>query len=400
MTKSVAVRHAGRLARAAVRLAVGLCSGWLVQPAVAQGHGQHGGAASAERHDGHAAPKQPSAGPARVPSDSPHSGHSTAPTHQPPTDRSVTGEHSTHPGASSPGAARPATNSTIQDKPSTDTQGVQHGPGGTHGAPPAAGAGGAAATRVAPQQDMQMGPMQGGSPPPDARDPDAYADGLQRRSLGGMEMADHERFGRILFDKFEYANGKEGRGARLDGFAWYGGDYNKLFAKGDVEREGGRLESARTEVLWDRVFATFWSTQVGLRQDFGAAGRGRTWAAFGVQGLAPYWFDLEATFYVGEGGRTAFRTEANYELLLTQRLILRPTIEAAFYGQDDPSRGIGSGLSNLEWGVRLRYEIRRQFAPYIGVAWRQRYGRTADFARAAGERVREVQLVAGVRVWY
>lgn len=253
---------------------------------------------------------------------------------------------------------------------------------------------------MAPGHAMEMGPMQGGSPPHDARDPDAYANGLRRHRMpGSMGMNDDARFGRVLSEKFEYAHSNAGSALRFDGFAWYGGDYNKLFLKGDGEREDGRLRATRTEALWDRVFATFWSTQVGVRHDFGG-GPGRTWAAFGVQGLAPYWFDVEATFYVGEGGRTAFRTEANYDLLITQRLILRPAFEAAFYGRDDPERAIGSGLSNVELGLRLRYEIRRQFAPYIGVAMTQRYGRTADLVRAAGEKARDTQLVAGVRIWF
>ena len=252
---------------------------------------------------------------------------------------------------------------------------------------------------MAPGRAMEMGPMQGGSPPPDARDPDAYADGLHGKMMGGMDMADDARFGRVLLDKLEYGHGNGGSALRLDGFAWYGGDYNKLFLKADGERENGRLAATRTEALWDRVFATFWSTQLGVRHDFGG-GPGRTWAAFGVQGLAPYWFDVEATAYVGQGGRTAFRAEANYDLLFTQRLILRPVIKANFYGRDDPERAIGSGLSDVELGLRLRYEVQRQFAPYIGVSMKQRYGRTADLVRAAGEKVRDAQVVAGVRIWF
>lgn len=293
--------------------------------------------------------------------------------------------------------------------------GMQHGPAQMNG--PASGgssmpgmqhgdhAGGGASSGqaggigMAPGQAMEMGPMQGGSPPPDARDPDAYADGLHGKMMGGMDMADDARFGRVLLDKLEYGHGNGGSALRLDGFAWYGGDYNKLFLKADGERENGRLAATRTEALWDRVFATFWSTQLGVRHDFGG-GPGRTWAAFGVQGLAPYWFDVEATAYVGQGGRTAFRAEANYDLLFTQRLILRPVIKANFYGRDDPERAIGSGLSDVELGLRLRYEVQRQFAPYIGVSMKQRYGRTADLVRAAGEKVRDAQVVAGVRIWF
>ena len=136
-----------------------------------------------------------------------------------------------------------------------------------------------------------------------------------------------------------------------------------------------------------------------MRQDSGE-GPDRTWAAFGVQGLAPYWFDTEATFYVGQRGRTAARVQFEYEELLTQRLVLQPKFEVNLYGKDDPQRGIGSGLSDAELGVRLRYEVRREFAPYIGVVWRQRFGRTADFARAQGEPADDLQFVVGVRLWF
>ncbi len=116
--------------------------------------------------------------------------------------------------------------------------------------------------------------------------------------------------------------------------------------------------------------------------------------------MAPYWFDTEATLYLGPDGRIAARVQFEYEELLTQRLVLQPKLEVSFYGKEDPQRGIGSGLSDAELGLRVRYEFRREFAPYIGVVWRQRYGRTADFARAQGQHASELQFVAGVRVWF
>ncbi|MGH9810814.1 MAG: copper resistance protein B, partial [Terriglobia bacterium] len=151
--------------------------------------------------------------------------------------------------------------------------------------------------------------------------------------------------------------------------------------------------------FWNRNTATFWSTQLGVRHDFGE-GPTRNWAAFGVQGMAPYWFDTEAELYVGQNGRTAGRVQFEYEEMLTQRLVLQPKFEVNLYGRDDPQRGIGSGLSDTELGVRLRYEIRREFAPYIGLVYRQRYGRTADFARAQGNRSGELSVVAGLHVWF
>ncbi len=116
--------------------------------------------------------------------------------------------------------------------------------------------------------------------------------------------------------------------------------------------------------------------------------------------MAPYWFDVEATAYVGDSGRTAARAELEYDLLLTQRLILQPDVELKVYGKDDPARKIGSGLSSIDVGLRLRYEIKRQFAPYIGVLWSRKAGNTANFARTAGEDIRDTQFVAGVRIWF
>ena len=247
--------------------------------------------------------------------------------------------------------------------------------------------------------DMDMGSMQGGKAPPDARDPNAYADGLKPKTMHGMDMADDALFGRLLLDKFEYAHSKDGNAQVLDAQAWYGGDYNKLWLKADGERARGRLKDLRTEALWDHAIAPFWGLQLGGRHDFGE-GPDRDWAAFGVQGLAPYWFDVEATAYLGPSGRTAARVELQYDILFTQRLILQPDMEFTLYGKSDPERGIGSGFSTLDLGLRLRYEIRRQFAPYVGVVFTQKYGQTADLARAANQGASEVRFVLGVRAWF
>lgn len=148
-----------------------------------------------------------------------------------------------------------------------------------------------------------------------------------------------------------------------------------------------------------QAFATFWDWQLGVRQDFGD-GPPRTWGAFGIQGLAPYWFDVEATAYVGSFGRAAARLRATYDIRFTQRLLLTLEFEADAYSKTDEARGIGSGLSNLAMGLRLRYEIRRQLAPYVGVVRGKKLGNTADLARAAGERTTDKQIVAGVRIWF
>lgn len=151
--------------------------------------------------------------------------------------------------------------------------------------------------------------------------------------------------------------------------------------------------------LWDRIVSRWWNLQAGVRHDFGE-GPSRDWVAVGVQGLAPYFFDVEATAYLGDSGRTAARFSAEYDLLFTQRLVLQPQFEVNLYGKDDPANRIGSGLSNLELALRLRYEFRREFAPYVGLVWTRRFGNTADFARAAGEDASDVQFLAGLRVWF
>ena len=247
-------------------------------------------------------------------------------------------------------------------------------------------------------QGMDVSSMQGGNAPSDARSPD-YSDGYRYTLMPGMHMPDNAPYGMLLLDQFEYADGRHGNSTFIDGDAYYGTDFDKLWVKVEGERSSGKLQDLRAEALWDHAIATYWSTQLGVRHDFGE-GPGHTWAAFGVQGLAPYWFETEATVYVGQSGHTAARFETEYDVLLTQRLILQPRLEVNLYGQDDSQRGIGSGLSDAEFGLRLRYEIRREFAPYIGVVLLQRFGHTADFMRSAGGHADETQIVAGVRVWF
>ena len=251
--------------------------------------------------------------------------------------------------------------------------------------------------------DMQM---QGGSAPADARDPHAYSGGFTLQSgpyaLPGdvrLQLADEKSFGSVLFDSFELGRSDGKSSGSYDVLGRFGRDYNKLVIKAEGEVAGGKLQEGRTEALWSHAISTFWDTQLGLRYDSGV-GPNRTWLAAGVQGLAPYWFEVDAAAYVGSGGRTALRLSADYELLVTQRLIVQPRIEANFYGKSDPARDIGKGLSDITTGVRVRYEFSRQFAPYIGVEWANRFGQTADLARAAGEQTRNTRYVAGVRFWF
>jgi copper resistance protein B len=241
--------------------------------------------------------------------------------------------------------------------------------------------------------------MQGGTAPIGARDPHAYSDGYDFGPIPPPQMADEGYMGGLLVDRLERAHSRDNSFNAYDLQGWLGKDYNKLVLKAEGEGEGGKLQEARTELLWGHAQTTYWDTQLGLRYDSGIA-PDRQWLALGVQGLAPYWFEVDAAAYIGEQGRTALRLGAEYELLLTQKLILQPRIEADFYGQQDAARELGSGLSSLITGVRLRYEIRREFAPYVGMEWGGKFGGTADYARAAGMRTKETRVVAGVRFWY
>ncbi|MBD8900062.1 copper resistance protein B [Rhodanobacter sp. DHG33] len=240
--------------------------------------------------------------------------------------------------------------------------------------------------------------MQGGAPPPDARSAD-YSDNNSYNAMPGMDMRDAEPLGMLRFDQLEAFDGLHGNGQSWEMEGWYGTDTDKLWLRSEGQHGDGRFDDSDIEALWSHAVAPFWNTQLGVRNDFGD-GSARQWLAFGVQGLAPYWFELEATAYAGSSGRTAARLRADYELLITQRLILQPEFEANFYGKDDPQRRLGSGLSDADFGLRLRYEIRRQFAPYVGVVWTRRFGGTAAFARDEGRPVFDRQLVAGLRIWF
>jgi len=245
---------------------------------------------------------------------------------------------------------------------------------------------------------MSMGPMQGGSAPLNARSPD-YSQGVRYGPMKGMGMTDNAAQSMLLIDQLEAVHGRDANGQNWEAEGWYGSDSDKLWLRTEGERSAGKFESGDLEAFWNHSLSTYWSTQLGARQDFGI-GPERTWAAFGVQGIAPYWFELEATAYAGTSGRTAARIRADYELLFTQKLILQPELEANFYGKDDPQRRIGSGLSDVQFGLRLRYEIRREFAPYIGVNFVDRVGTTANFARLDHQPVFDRQIVAGFRIWF
>ncbi|WP_085637804.1 MULTISPECIES: copper resistance protein B [unclassified Pseudomonas] len=251
-------------------------------------------------------------------------------------------------------------------------------------------------------QSMDDGGMQPAAPT-ESRTPIPALTDADRAAVfnspGGHKVHDSAVHSYFLADKLEWQDADDASVLAWDVSGWIGGDTDRLWLRSEGERSNGRTEDAELQALWGHAISPWWDVVSGVRQDF-KPGAPQTWAAFGLQGMALYNFEAEATAFLGEGGQSAIRLEGDYDILLTNRLILQPTAELNIYGQNDPQRGIGAGLANTEAGLRLRYEIRREFAPYIGVTWNRTYGNTADFAREEGEDRSETRLVLGVRLWF
>lgn len=203
----------------------------------------------------------------------------------------------------------------------------------------------------------------------------------------------------LRLDRLEAAdNGDETTANWKGGLSW-GGSFNRLWLTSEGERAEGESSDTETQLYWSHAVAPFWDATAGVRRDNGP-GDSRSWLALGVRGLAPYWFESAATAYLGEGGQTALRLEADYEILFTNRLILQPDVEVEFFGKEEAASLEGQGLAESRIGLRLRYEVSRKFAPYVGVEWGRRHGRTEDLVGSAGERVHDTQVLAGLRLWY
>ena len=216
----------------------------------------------------------------------------------------------------------------------------------------------------------------------------------------GPPIEDDRVYVHGLLDQAEVRGDATGASLRWMGEAWIGTDENRLWLKSEGQlRAHGQVEDGQQELLYDRPITPFFDLQAGARYGLDS-GPGRGWAAVGVQGLAPYRIHVSATAYAGDRGRTAAKLEASSDLLLTQRLILSPQIEINLYGRDDPVRRIGSGLADVDAGLRLRYEITRKVAPYVGVNEQAAFGETARLAHAAGDRAEAIRVVVGVRSWF
>jgi copper resistance protein B len=186
----------------------------------------------------------------------------------------------------------------------------------------------------------------------------------------------------VLLDRLEIRDASSATPFVWDAKAWVGRDRNRLYLRSDGEVANGTTDEATIEAFWTRPVSRWWNLALGVREDF-RSGDSQGWLAVGVMGLAPYRFNVQATAYLGDAGRTALRVETEYDMLLTNRLILQPRLELDAYGKDDPSRGIDSGIS-MDLGLRLRYEIRREIAPYVGINWD----------------THDLQALAGLRIWF
>ena len=238
-------------------------------------------------------------------------------------------------------------------------------------------------------------------PPPQDHAADRYYDPAAMAAASAILRREHggAALGMATVNLAEYQAGPPGGGYRWDARAWFGGDIDRLVVKSEGEGNGrDGVDAAEAQALYAHAIDPYFDVQAGVRQDFGPGLR--TYATAGVEGLLPYWVAVEAALFLSTRGELLARAEGTYDLRLAQRVILQPRVELNFAAQDTPDTRTGSGLSNAELGLRLRYQIRPEFAPYIGVSYDRKLGRTADYARLKGEDAGGVSFVAGVRAWF
>jgi len=257
-----------------------------------------------------------------------------------------------------------------------------------------------------------MSPASSGTdlPAGDAAAPPAPTDsaadaiyGAQAMAMGRhhlMQFHGGQKLGQVLFNVAEVQIRKGREAFEWDGEGWYGGDINRLWIKSQGEGEfGGPLERAEVQALYSRAIGPYFNLQGGIRYDV-KPNPSRAYATLGIEGLAPSFFDLEGALFLSNKGEVLARAQGSYDQRITQRLILQPRAELNFAAQNSRSIGVGAGLSDAELGLRLRYDIRREFAPYVGIQYRRAFGRTRDYLRTEGRDVGGWSLLTGVRLWF
>ena len=360
-------------------------AGHQMPPAAGAAPAETAAPASPNPHAGHQMPA-PAAG-------DPHAGHAMPPAPADP--------HAGHQMPSVPTAADPHAGHAMPAAPTSSSPDPHAG----HQMPPpdaAADPHAGHAMGAAPSGQTGADLPVGDAPPPEViRDsvadrvfaPDAMgrARSILENEHGGA------RASKVQADLLEWAPNGDRYSWEIEG--WYGGDINRFAFKTEGEGQSGeKVESAELQLLYSRAVARYTDIQAGLRYDLEP--RGRAYATIGVDALFPYWFEAEGALFLSDKGDLLARAEGSYDFRLTQRLILQPRAELEFAAQDIPESEIGSGLSRTELGLRLRYEIRREFAPYVGVSYERSFGDTADFARAHGEKAESTRFVVGLRAWF
>ncbi len=245
-----------------------------------------------------------------------------------------------------------------------------------------------------------------GAPQADVTQPSANQTAPAQAAVGdpnnpapfGYPVGDRRLYVHGLLDEFEGRLGAD-TSFRWEGEGWVGGDFNRLWLKSEGEVTRGKVEDGQQELFYSRPISTYFDLQAGGRYDVDSL-KGRGWGAIGVEGFAPYYFTVSATAYASAMGHYAAKLQAADEIHFTQRLILEPQAELNFYTRSDPARRVGSGLSDLDAGLRLRYEISRKFAPYVGLTYEKRLAQTADYVRADGGRADDLRFTLGLRGWF
>ena len=371
------------------RLALLLLASAVSAPAFAQheGHTQTDAPPAeedqpADPHAGHTVAPAPTPSPAPMPADEPHAGHVMPPPSQQP----AVAEAEQHAGHVMPAESEPEDASATKN----DEHAEHDGAGLSAGSLPPAGPPPAAAL---------SGPENGA---------DAFFPPAEMAAARQALLDEHGDIPvhRVLIDQLEARLGDGPDGYEWDVQAWYGGDIDKFWFKSEGDGElWDAPDQAELQALWSRAIDPWFDLQLGVRQDLHRGGPDRTFLVAGVQGLAPYWFDVEATTFLSNKGEVMARVEGEYDLRLTRTLILQPRLEADFALQSSPEIRVGSGLSTGQIGTRLRYELfpasgPAVIAPYIGFAYERAFGRTARYYRAAGDNVGGWKLLLGVRTWF
>ena len=285
---------------------------------------------------------------------------------------------------SMPGMAMPSGQSPMPDQPSMPGMNMSNTPG----------------HNMATMGSVDV-PHSPPPPPPGDRAADRFFAPAVMMDARAQLQREHggESVSMVMLNLAEYQVKDGADGFRWDGQAWYGGDIHRFVLKSEGDATGGEgVESAELQALYSRAIGVYTDVQFGLRQDFEP--NNRTYATAGFQSLLPYWFDVEASLYLSNKGELLGRFEGVYDFLLTNYLILQPRAELNFAAQNTTETQIGSGLSNAELGLRLRYEITREFAPYIGVSWDRQFGQTANYSRALGKGVEATSIVFGIRAFF